>query len=147
MIPRHGEARGTDRWDNPSKAWVRADEWQRRQWEREDAAFARRANQGELCAPAVISDGMRALQSQVTGRMHDSKSTLRREYREHGVIEVGNDVPKRRGPGYRRPEAETKRVREAMRRAQQELDVPGVITKVVPDPAGMQRLRAQGKIS
>jgi hypothetical protein len=148
MLPKHGEARGGDRWDKLSGAWVPADEWQQRQWAREDAAFARQANQGELCTPMVIGDTMkRDLQSQVTGRFHDSKSSLRREYREHGVTEVGNDVPKGRGPTYRRPEAEAKLTRDALNRARQDLDMPGVITKVVPDPEGMRRLRAQGKIS
>jgi hypothetical protein len=56
-------------------------------------------------------------------------------------------VPKGRGPGYKRPEAEAKLTREALNRARQELDMPGIITKVVPDPEGMRRLRAQGKIS
>jgi hypothetical protein len=148
LLPKNGEIRGGERWDSVSRAWVRADEWQQRQWAREDAAFARRANQGELSAPMVIGDTMkRDLQSQVTGRIHDSKSALRREYREHGVVEIGNDVPKGRGPGYKRPEAEAKLTREALNRARQELDMPGIITKVVPDPEGMRRLRAQGKIS
>lgn len=93
-LPRHGEARGCDRWDGPSKAWVRADEWQRRQWEREDRAFVRRANQGDLCAPMIIPDncgGLNGVQSQVDGRHYDSKSSLRRHYRESGVVEVGNE--------------------------------------------------------
>jgi hypothetical protein len=50
-------------------------------------------------------------------------------------------------PGYKRPEAEKKLARDAINRARQDLDIPGVITKVVPDPDGMRRLRAQGKIS
>jgi hypothetical protein len=148
MFPANGEARGSERWDNVSKAWVPAQEWQQRQWAREDAAFARQSNQGELCTPMIVRDTMpRDLRSQVTGRVHDSKSTLRREYREHGVAEVGNDVPKGRGAGYKRPELEAKLTRDAINRARQDLDIPGVISKVVPDPEGMRRLRAQGKVS
>jgi hypothetical protein len=148
MIPKNGEQRGPDRWDSVSKAWVPAQEWQQRQWAREDAAFARKSNQGELCAPMIVRDTMpRDLRSQVTGRMHDSKSTLRQEYRQHGVVEVGNDVPKGRPAGYKRPEVEAKLTRDAINRARQDLDIPGVISKVVPDPEGMRRLRAQGKVS
>jgi hypothetical protein len=100
-IPKHGEARGPDRWDNPSKAWVRSDEWQQRQWAREDAVFARQANQGELCAPqGIISDTcgktINGVQSQTDGRWYDSKSQLRREYKRADVIEVGSEVVKTR---------------------------------------------------
>jgi hypothetical protein len=144
---KHGELRNGERWDRLAGAWVRADEWQVRQWAREDAAFARKANQGELCAPMVIHDSMRSLQSQVTGRYHDSKSALRREYREHGVLEVGNDVPKTKGASKAvNPDAEHRAIEAALYRAKSELDVPTNITKVVHDEAGMNRLRALGKI-
>lgn len=98
-LPRNGDQRGSDRWDSASRAWVPANEWQRRMWAREDAAFARRANQGSLAAPMVISDsqgGVRGVQSQADGQHYDSKSNMRRHYREAGVIEVGSDVPKTR---------------------------------------------------
>jgi hypothetical protein len=149
MFPKHGELRGSERWDKPSAAWVSADEWQHRQWAREDAAFARLANQGELKCPSVISDTMkRDLQSQVTGRMYDSKSSLRREYREHGVQEVGSDVPKSTAQvgKFRRPDGERKLMDDCLRRAKSELDIPTTITKVVKDEAGMRKLRAEGKI-
>ena len=57
MLHKHGEQRGSDRWDRPSMAWVRADQWQVRQWEREDRVFARKANQGQLTAPSIVTDG------------------------------------------------------------------------------------------
>lgn len=96
-LPAHGAARGSERYDRPAMAWIDAAEWQRRQWAREDAVFARQANQGELCTPMVIGDGLgKDLQSQVTGRWHDSKSTLRREYKQHGMVEVGTEKPKGR---------------------------------------------------
>lgn len=102
MLPKHGERRDllrSERYDRPSFAWIGEEEWQRRQWEREDRIFAKRANQGELCAPTILSDslgGVKGVQSQADGRFYDSKSNLRRHYREAGVIEVGNDVPKTR---------------------------------------------------
>lgn len=147
MIPKNGEARGSDRWDSVSAAWVRADEWQARQWAREDAAFARKANQGELCSPRISTDTTaKALQSPVTGKWHESKSALRREYRDHGVVEVGNDAPTKRGPGYKRPDAESNATFEALKRAKNELNFPSHVTGIKPDPDGMRRLRAQGKI-
>ena len=52
-FPESGEWNGSDRWDSAAKCWVPADEWQRRQWDREDRAFARRANQGQICTPML----------------------------------------------------------------------------------------------
>jgi hypothetical protein len=94
MLPKNGELRGGERWDRLSAAWVPADEWQRRQWSREDAAFARKANQGQLCAPRFFTDtqgGIRGIRSMKDGRMYDSKSQMRKHYRESGVLEVGDD--------------------------------------------------------
>jgi hypothetical protein len=148
MFPKHGELRGSERWDKPSGAWVRADEWQQRQWAREDAAFARMANQGELKAPMIIGDSMKALRSQASGKIYDSKSSLRREYRDLGMIEVGNDVPKTKWVNGKRPETPNKRrdIEAALYRAKSELDIPTNITKVVHDEAGMRRLAAEKKI-
>lgn len=73
----------------------------------------RQASQGQLCAPMIISDGLgvRGVQSQVDGKFYDSKSNLRRHYRQSGVVEVGNDVPKDRGPKrWTEPNARKKRM-------------------------------------
>ena len=48
-------------------------------------------SQGQLCTPSVIHDSHKPVQSQVTGRVHDSKSTLRREYREWAFREGRKD--------------------------------------------------------
>ena len=132
MWPKHGDQRGGERYDRPSMAWVPADEWQRRQWEREDRVFAKAANQGELCCPSVISDnigGVRGLQSQVDGRMYDSKSNLRRHYRQSGVIEVGGQVPTTRfwHGDKPRPDAKLEAGKErAIHRAFNRMGVPPV---------------------
>lgn len=47
-----------------------------------------------LSAPTIIKDGIDAVQSQLTGKWYESKSSLRHEYKAHGVIEVGSDAPK-----------------------------------------------------
>lgn len=147
-FPRNGDLRGSDRWDSASRAWVPAAEWQERQWAREDAAFARRANQGELQCPQVIFDSMRSVQSQVDGRHYDSKSAIRRHYKQSGVIEVGNETSTSRwwgGKPAQDPHADRGR-EAAMRKFHQHLDIGGEpITKIVHDEDGMKRLRHQGK--
>jgi len=64
-----------------------------------------------LAAPRVVSDTLPPLQSQVTGAIHDSKSNLRREYRRHGMEEVGND------PAQFRPKPKPKVDRQGIRAA------------------------------
>lgn len=128
MFPKHGDQNGSDRWDRAAMAWVPADEWQRRQWDREDRAFARKSNQGELCAPMIISDcqgGVRGLQSQADGKHYDSKSEMRKHYRRDGLIEIGNDVPEKRicGDGWKDPKAREKRM-DAIGRAFNRVGLP-----------------------
>jgi hypothetical protein len=91
--PKHGETRNGERYDRPSMAWVSSEEWQRRQWDREDRIFAKKASQGQVCAPQIVSDGLafHGVRSMKDGKLYDSKSALRRHYRESGVVEVGND--------------------------------------------------------
>lgn len=84
------------RFDRVSGTWLDADEYERRRAEWEERAFQRRANQGDLCTPMVIHDGMKPVQSMTNGRMYDSKSAIRQEYKRAGVVEVGTDVPKKR---------------------------------------------------
>lgn len=48
-------------------------------------------NRSDLSAPMLIGDTMEPVQSQLDGRMYDSKSTLRATYKQAGVVEVGND--------------------------------------------------------
>jgi hypothetical protein len=67
-----------------------------------------------LPAPMVIGDAMPAVQSMLDGRMYESKSALRRTYREAGVTEVGNDVPMAPPP---RPKADRKAVEASVSRA------------------------------
>lgn len=78
--------------DRVAMTWREPDEMAAIRAQREERAFLRRLNQGELACPAVISDTMRPVQSMLDGQMYDSKSRLRRTYREGGVEEVGNDA-------------------------------------------------------
>jgi hypothetical protein len=56
----------------------------------------------DLPCPRLASDHMAPVQSQLDGRMYDSKSALRATYRAAGVIEVGND-PARLRPRKKKP--------------------------------------------
>lgn len=98
-----------------SMTWLDPDEYKRRYDAIEEAAFMARANQGDLCAPMVILDGMKPVQSQTNGVMYDSKSAIRREYRRAGVIEVGNDIPREKPkPDWK---AEKQKTKAAVQRA------------------------------
>jgi hypothetical protein len=59
--------------------------------EYEERWFARQSSQGQLCAPMVITDGQPALRSMTDGKIYDSKSNMRREYKRAGVEEVGTE--------------------------------------------------------
>lgn len=48
-------------------------------------------NRSELAAPMVIRDSMDPVQGMHDGRMYESKRAMRQSYRDHGVVEVGND--------------------------------------------------------
>jgi hypothetical protein len=72
------------------------------------------AARSALPAPMVIGDAMPPVQSMLDGRMYESKSALRRTYREAGVTEVGNDVPMSPPP---RPKADRKAVEASVSRA------------------------------
>lgn len=72
-------------------------------WNKETKMLERKSTaekKQEVNAPFVIKDEIiGGIESMVTGRMHYSKSTLRREYKAHGMIEKGNDrAPIPKGP-------------------------------------------------
>ncbi|HEY5412990.1 MAG TPA: hypothetical protein VIJ94_19925 [Caulobacteraceae bacterium] len=74
-----------------------------------------------LCAPMVISDTMAPIQSQVDGRIYDSKAAIRAGYRTassrdgRDYVEVGND-PARLKP-FKRQAPDKKAIRTALERS------------------------------
>jgi len=98
------------KFDRVSGTWLEPQEYDRRMAEWEERAFMRRSSQGDLCAPMILRDDMRPVQSMTNGKLYDSKSNLRKEYRRAGVIEVGSDVPMKRPEPTR---DEKKRARQA----------------------------------
>ena len=76
-------------------------------------------NRSELSGPMVISDCMDGVQSQLDGKWYDSKSSLRKTYRQAGVTEVGNDAKAE----YRRPKVvDRKEIRESVEKACARMD-------------------------
>lgn len=63
--------------------------------------------------PHFIRDTMDPIQSQVTGQMYDSKAALRREYKAHGVTEIGND----KMPPRQKPKPDRKAIRQSVEKA------------------------------
>ena len=59
---------------------------------REAAAPPRGPRSGIAC-PMLIRDQMDALQGMHDGKFYESKSELRRSYKEGGFVELGNDAP------------------------------------------------------
>lgn len=69
-------------------------------------------NRSGLACPVVIGDCIE-LKSMVDGKMYDSKSALRRSYRERGYVEVGNE--EQRAPP--KPKPDRKAIRESAAKA------------------------------
>ena len=112
-------------------SWVTPEELNKRLAIREERMFMRRARQGELQCPMIISDsqgGIHGVQSMADGKHYDSKSNMRRHYREAGVIEIGNDpaytsdvknqvVPHKRAKSRAQKDAKFKRERDTVEKA------------------------------
>ena len=71
----------------------------------------------DYACPAVITDSMPPVQSQLDGKMYDSKSALRRTYRQAGVIEVGNDPQRFKKTVRERAKPDRKAIKNAVDRA------------------------------
>lgn len=71
-----------------------------------------------LPAPRINGDNLPGVMSMTNGKVYDSKSALRAEYRRAGVVEVGNDVPmKKPEPSYYEKKAAKERRRASIGKA------------------------------
>lgn len=68
-----------------------------------------------LAAPGLIRDQMDPVRSMASGKMYDSKSAIRAEYKWLGVEEIGND-PARHKPRAK-PEPDRKAIKDAVEKA------------------------------
>lgn len=69
----------------------------------------------DLPCPLIMSDIMDPVQSQVDGKIYDSKSAIRAGYKAAGVTEVGND-PARLKP-FVRPKTDRKAIKATVEKA------------------------------
>lgn len=69
----------------------------------------------DLPAPRIATDIMEPVQSQLDGKLYESKSALRATYRQAGVVEIGND-PARNRP-FERPKTPRKEIKDVVDRA------------------------------
>lgn len=69
----------------------------------------------DMPCPQIMSDIMPPVQSQVDGRIYESKSAIRASYKAAGVIEVGND-PARNKP-FERPKTDRKVIKQTVEKA------------------------------
>lgn len=54
---------------------------------------SRDEKRSDFSAPMIIRDDMPAVKSMASGKMYDSKSAIRAEYKARGLVEIGNDKP------------------------------------------------------
>jgi hypothetical protein len=101
------------KFDRVTGTWMDPEAYEAMRAEYEERAFQKRANQGQLCAPMVILDGHKPVMSMTNGKIYDSKSALRAEYKRAGVIEVGNDVPMKKAAPSRDDRDRAKKQRRA----------------------------------
>lgn len=71
--------------------------------------------QSDLPGPYIAGDTMQPVQSQLDGKMYDSKSRLRSTYKAAGMIEVGNDPALFRKP--KKPPPDRQKIRATIHRA------------------------------
>jgi hypothetical protein len=76
-----------------------------------------RGPRSHLPAPQVIGDVMDPVQSMLDGKLYDSKSRLRRTYREAGMVEVGNDSSVTDPKPFKRPGPDRQAIKAAVGRA------------------------------
>jgi hypothetical protein len=87
-------------------------------WSKPLAVEPRRCERGprsSLPFPMVLSDTMEPVQSQLDGRIYDSKSAIRATYKNAGVIEVGTDSARFKKPKKKRPDRQA--IRDSIERA------------------------------
>lgn len=72
------------------------------------------STRSDFPAPMLIRDEMPPVQSQATGKMYDSKSAIRREYKLLGMTEIGNEKLQ---PRVRKPKSDRKVIKTVVERA------------------------------
>jgi hypothetical protein len=77
----------------------------------------RNLTRSDLPGPMIITDTMDPVQSQLDGKMYDSKAALRSTYRAAGVIEVGNDSSVTDPKPFKRPKPKREDIKASVNKA------------------------------
>lgn len=91
--------------------WHRLDAWP------SECFVERRVARADFPTPMMSLDSMDPLRSMVDGQLYDSKSALRRSYRERGYIEIGNETQKMPEPPKGDPKARKQAVVTGLKKA------------------------------
>jgi len=78
----------------------------------------------DLPSPMITLDTMDAVQSQLDGKMYDSKAALRATYKAAGVTEVGNDSSVLEPKPFKKPKSDRKAIRESIGKAINRVGIP-----------------------
>lgn len=97
----------------PTGEHITPEEYDRRVAHYSEMMFQRQPRQGELTAPMLLRDDQRPLMSMTNGKIYDSKSEMRKEYRRAGVIEVGDQAPTKRAKPSRAEKEKARKDRRA----------------------------------
>jgi len=98
-------------WCDTQKRLVDADEFHSKAYQARYHAIS------DLPCPRFIRDDMEPVQSQLDGRLYDSKSALRATYKAAGVVEVGNDSSVTNPKPFKRPKPDRKEIRNTIDKA------------------------------
>ena len=82
------------------------------------------ATRSDLSSPMITLDTMDAVQSQLDGKMYDSKAALRSTYRAAGMVELGNDSSVVEPKPFKKPKPNKKEIRESIGRAFNRAGIP-----------------------
>lgn len=78
-----------------------------------------------LKTPNLNLDTMKAVQSQASGKYYDSKSELRKEYKQLGMIEVGDDSSILNPKPFKAPKPDRKEIQASIARAMEKVGLNG----------------------
>ena len=89
-------------------------------------------NRSDVACPMLIRDHQDALQSMVDGQFYDSKSAMRRHYKQAGVRELGNDAPTV-ATAPPRPRITKREIAQALDKVKQGYKPPALETGIIPE--------------
>lgn len=91
--------------------WHKVDEWPL------ECYKPRKVARSGLSAPMINADTMEPVQSQLDGKMYDSKSELRATYKAAGMVEVGNDSSVTDPKPRPKPKPDRKKIKASVHKA------------------------------